>query len=147
MIDYNQIQSDLYDVLAAATFTDTIQKFWIEADEREMTLSHMPFINLRMVEAEVELRSLPSGYYIIIKFEVDCIAFDLSSYRTGAQVRDRMVKEAMEAIQADSRFSAGINASVIGPELSFLSGNPEGAQGHIAGATFTVTAEVSAEPA
>lgn len=147
MIDYNQIQSDLYDVLAAGTYTDTIQKFWIEADEREMTLSHMPFINVRMTEAAVELRTLPSGYYIRLKFEIDCIAFDLSSYRTGAQIRDRMVKEAMEAIQADSKFNANLNTSLIGDELSFLSGSPEGAQGHIAGATFTVIAEVSVEPA
>jgi hypothetical protein len=146
MIDYNQIHQDLLTLVSGGTYTDEIANFYIEADDREATFSHMPFFNIRLIQANIELRSIPNGYYGILTFEIDCVAFDLSEFRVAAVMRDRLLKECQLVIQGNSLFSGSIQTSIIGPEVKFISGTPEGANGHVAAATFGLSVEVSIEP-
>lgn len=153
MIDFFQIQSDLNDLLVATDFTTVVHptgqnidpKFYIEAMERDMSFDNMPMFNIRLIEGEVEVRSLPNGYYIVINFEIDVIAFDFTEYKNAANIRDDLLQIAMDSIRSQPQFSGTLNDSMIGPQLQFSAGAPEGAGGHVAAVTFQVTATAYVE--
>jgi len=150
LIDYYQIQEDLQALLEtgpAGGWTLQPTFVFIEAMEREAVFSSMPFINLRMTEGEMEMRSLPNGYYATITIEVDIISFDLSEFKKAASIRDDMMGEAQLAVQQNPRFNSEIETSSIAPSIRFGAGTPEGAGGHIAVGTFTITVEAFVEPA
>lgn len=149
LIDYYQIQEDLKTLLEAgpaAGWTTQPTFVFIEAMEREAVFSSMPFINIRMLEAEMEQRSLPNGYYSTITMEIDIITFDLSEFRKAATLRDDIMGEAQLAVQENPRFNSEILTASIAPSVRFGAGTPEGAGGHIAVGTFTVTVETYIEP-
>lgn len=149
-IDYFQIQEDLQVVLIAGPsdgYTDKPKEVFIEAMEREAIFDNMPFINIRLVEGEREIRSIPDGYYSHIIFEIDIITFNFTHFKEAAQLRDSLMGEAEKSIQENSRFSANIETSTLVPSMKFGAGTAEGAGGHIATGTFTLDVEVSVEPA
>ena len=149
-INYFQIQEDLQTILVAgpsAGYTVEPTKVFIEAMEREASFDNMPFINIRLVEGEREIRSIPDGYYAHILFEIDIITFNFAEFKDAAKLRDCIMGEAEKAIQENSQFSADIQTSTLTPQMRFGAGTPEGAGGHVATGTFTLDVEVSVEPA
>lgn len=145
LIDYYGIQEALQTILEAgptAGYTTHPSNVYIEAMDRELVFEAMPAINIRLTEAEIEIRSLPNGYYAFIPYEVDVVHFDLNEFRLAATVRDTMLGEAQLAVQQNARFHSSISTSTISPRVQFGAGTPEGAGGHIAVGTFTVTVEV-----
>ena len=149
MIDYYTIQSDLHTIISAGTYTDGIKEFLIEAMDRDLMLGNMPFINIRLAEADIEIRSLPNGYYAYLSFKIDVVAFDFTEYKKAAIVRDRLMKEVQTVIQGNRAFSANVQTSSVGPKVTFSAGiadEDEDSRGHIAAATFEVVVEVSVEP-
>lgn len=144
LIDYYGIQEALQALLVtgpSSGYTKEPQNVYIEAMDREAVFDAMPFINVRLTEGEVEVRSLPNGYYALLNYEVDVITFDLSEFRKAATVRDDMMGEAQLAVQENPRFHGDLSTSTISPTIRFGAGTPEGAGGHIAVGTFTVTVE------
>ena len=149
MIEYNQIQEDLQTLLSNGTFTDTIKEFFIEGMERDFMLGNMPFINIRLGSANLDLISIPNGYYGTINFKIDIAAMDFTAFSKAAIVRDRIMKEAQSLIQANRAFSANIQTSTVGPGVEFSAGIAElndVEKGHIASATFDVVVEAYVEP-
>lgn len=150
MINYYTIQDDIKTIISGGTYTDAIKEYFIEAMERDMLLGNMPFINIRMTNANLQIRSLPNGYYGMVAFEIDVVTFDLSEFKKAAIVRDRILKEVQLRLQANRQFSAGVETSTIGPRVIFGAGTAaEGdlQMGHIASATFDFVVEVYIEPA
>lgn len=149
LIDYYGIQEDLQALLLAGPvggYTIVPNNVYIEAMEREAVFEAMPFINIRLPSGEMEMRSIPNGYYAVLLYEVDVITFDLSEFRKAATVRDDMMGDAQVTVQETPRFNGSISTSLIAPNLTFGAGTPEGAGGHIATGTFTVQVEASIEP-
>lgn len=145
LVDFYQYQSDLKTILAAGPstgFQTTPQNVFIEAMERETTFSHMPFVNVRLPSANIELRSIPNGYYALINYEVDIVCFDMSHFQVAAQARDNLLADLMLAVQENRQFSANIETSIIGSEINFGAGVADNGQGHVAAVTFTVAVEV-----
>jgi len=150
LINYYQIQEDLQALLLTGPtlgYTTTPKNIFIEAMDREAIFDHMPFINIRLVDGEIEIRSIPTGYYAKLPYEVDIVSFDLSEFRKAATLRDILMGEAQLAVQQTPRFNGDISTSIIGPSIKFGAGTPEGAGGHIAIGTFTVQVETYVEPA
>lgn len=144
LIDFYGIQSALADVLKSgpeAGYTTHPHNVFIEAMDREATFDNMPFLNVRLTEGTNEVRSMPNGYYMFLTFEVDVVCFDFTEFKKAANLRDDIMGEAMLALQQNARFHAGISTSTIAPNLRFGAGTPEGAAGHVAVGTFTVTVE------
>jgi hypothetical protein len=149
MIDYTTIQQQVRNLLAAATYTDTIKEHFIEAMDRDLLLGNMPFTNVRLDKALMEIRSLPNGYYGYLLFKIDVGTFDLSEFKKAAIVRNRILREAQLYLQANRKFGASVETSSIGPEIEFLAGTVEDGEltkGHIATATFDFVVEVFIEP-
>ncbi len=149
-LDFHLIQEDLKNLLVAgpaAGYTSANQPkhVYVEAMEREGTFDSMPFINIRLVDAEMEIRSLPNGYYGLIIFEIDVVAFDFTHFKKAANIRDDLVREAWITIQETAAWSSVLSTSQLG-NIRFLAGTQEGAGGHVAIATFQVTAEAYVEP-
>lgn len=147
-LDYYQIQEDLQTILKAGPasgYTNAPLFVFIEAMDRETTFDRMPFINIRLIEADIEMITIPNGYYGNITFEIDIITFDLSEFKKASNLRDDLLREAQLAVQQTAAFSAQIQTSQLGG-VSFGVGTPEGANGHVAMCTFTVVAEAYIEP-
>ena len=151
MINYTAIQDDLKTILEAGTYTDVPKEIFIEGMEREMLLGNMPFINIRLVSAVLEIRSLPNGYYGVVLFKIDVVSFNLKSFQEAAITRDRLLRETQLVIQSNRQFSAGVETSRVGPGVEFSVGIAESGegqfQGHVASATTDVIVEVFIEPA
>ncbi len=150
LVEYYQIQEDLAELISdgpSAGYTEKPKEVFIEAMEREATFDNMPFVNVRLVEGDSELRSIPDGYYITLLYEIDIISFDLTHFKKAAKIRDDLMGEVQLAIQQTPRFAESINASTLTPSIKFGAGTPEGAGGHVATGTFTLSVEISVEPA
>lgn len=150
MINYYTIQSDLKTIISGGTYTDTIKEYLIEGMERDMPLANMPFINIRLVNAALQVRSLPNGYYAYVMFSIDIVTFDFTLFEKAAIVRDRILKEVQLRLQSNRKFSAGVETSTVGPRVEFSAGIAEEnelSRGHIASATFDIVVEVFIEPA
>lgn len=148
MIDFMQIQSDLRDMIAGGTYTDTIKEFFIEAMERDMMLGNMPCVNVTLPKAELSLTRIPNGYESVLNYRISVVAMDFTEFKKAAIVRDRILKEVMMQIQANADFSALISSSKLGPEVDFVAGIATAdnqIKGHIASAEFDVSVEVSTE--
>lgn len=147
-LDYYQMQEDLQGILLAGPSggytVDPIHVF-IEAMDRETTFDHMPFVNIRLMEADIEMTTIPNGYYGKITFEIDIITFDFTEFKIASNLRDDLLREAQLAVQETAAFSAQIQTSQLGG-VAFGTGTPEGANGHVAMCTFTVVAEAYIEP-
>ena len=142
LVDYYAIQEDMQTLLLAgpaAGYTTAPKEVFIEGMERDMVFGNMPFINIRLIEAELEPRSMPNGYNIDITYEVDISAFDFTLFKKAATVRDDLLGEAQKAIHENSRFNGDILDSLVAPEVRFGALIEEGAGGHVAIGTFTVT--------
>ena len=150
MIDYYAVQSDIKTILSGGTYTDTVKEYFIEAMERDMMLGNMPFINVRMDSANLEVRSLPNGYMGYILFKIDVVCFDLTEYKKASIVRDRLLKEVQLRLQSNRQFSAGVETSQVGPRVEFSAGIAEEndlVRGHVAAAAFDFVVTVFIEPA
>lgn len=150
IIDYFQIQEDLQTLLIAGPtggYTKAPKKVFIEAMDREATFDNMPFINIRMDDGTMEVRSLPNGYYGFINLKIDVISFDLSLLKKATNVRDDIMGEAQKAIQENPRFNGDVETCSIAGPINFGAGATEGAGGHVSAATFTVVCEIFVEPA
>lgn len=144
LIDYYAIQEALQTILVAgpaAGYATQPDNVFIEAMDRETVFESMPLINIRLIEGEMEVRSIPNGYYLLLSFEIDVVCFDLSEFRLAANQRDDIMGDAQLAIQENAQFHSSLSTSTISPSIRFGAGTPEGAGGHIAIGTFTVTAE------
>ena len=150
LVNYYQIQEDLAALLHTGPsegWQHQPNNILIEAMDREMTFDAMPLINIRLTDGEIEVRSLPNGYFAEITYELDVISFDLSEFRKASIVRDEILGDAQLTIQRNSRFNSDILTSTITPTIKFGAGTPEGAGGHIAVGTFTVVVEVEIDAA
>jgi len=150
MINYYTIQTDIKTIINGGSYTDTPKEVFIEAMDRDQLLGNMPFINIRLPSAQIELRSLPNGYYAYLLFNIDVVAFDFTEFKKAAIVRDRLLKEVQTRLQSNRQFSASVETSKIGPRIEFAAGiaeEQETTSGHIALATFDFIVEAFIEPA
>jgi len=139
--DYAGIQEALRALLEATTYSVDVLNVISEAMERDIDYSKMPLINVRLTSTAVELKSISDTYHNIIVMDVDIICFDLSLFKNAATLRDTILKEAIDAVRSNKDFHVDLETSFIGPEISFQAGAPEGNNGHVASATFSVMAE------
>jgi len=149
MIDYTGITDGIQTILQAGTYTDSIKEYLIEGMDRDMVLENMPFINVRMIGAAFEIRSLPNGYYAYLTFAIDVTTFDLSVYKKAAIVRNRILREVQLQLQSNRKFVASVETSTIGPRIAFSAGTAEDndiVRGHVASATFDFVVEAYIEP-
>jgi hypothetical protein len=148
MIDFYQVQADLKTILVAGTYTDVIKEWFIEAMERDLLLGNFPCVCINLPKANLNLISIPNGYYGTLQFRIMVVAMDFTEFRKAAIVRDRILKEVQLRLQANRAFSAIIATSTIGPSVDFAAGiaaiNNE-MKGHVASAEFDFFAEVSVD--
>lgn len=141
-IEYGNTQEALKNLLAAVDYTSTGKRVTVYEDAipAEMTLNNMPFINIVLDEADVDLVSMPRGYYESISYKVTVYAFHLSSYREATNLRDQVLALARLALMDAGQFHSSIETSKLGPKIQFGTATPESLGGHVALATLTVIA-------
>jgi len=152
LVNYYAIQSALADLLKTGPsggYTDGHhpKDVFIEAMDREAVFDNMPFINVRLPEGTMEMRSIPNGYRLYLTFEIDIVCFHFTHFVNAAILRDTILGEAQLAVQQNARFYDGIDSSKIEPTIRFGAGTVEGAQGHVATATFSVIVEADIDAA
>lgn len=153
-LDYAGIHSALRDLLAAVDYSSlftaanriTKVNVYEEAIEAEQTLAHMPFINVILVSSAPDLTSIPNGYYEQITFEVTIAAFDFTSFKEAARLRDGLLSKVVNAIMGARAFHSDLNTSTLGTQIDFGVASPQGAGGHVALATLKVVCEGYNEP-
>jgi hypothetical protein len=141
-LDYSGIQQALADLLTPATIPG-LRKTFIEAMERDMLLDNSPFVNVRLVEEDWEMVSLPNGYYSKMLFEVDVVAFHFTKYGDAATLRDQLVGVIKDVLRttANRRFHASLSTSMLVGRTKFGALVPPHGGGHVALATFQVRCE------
>lgn len=139
MINYYSIQTALSALFANVT---NVKKNLIEANDREVILDHLPLINTRLVVADVEERSIPNGYFATLRFQVDIYAYDLSSFREAAIIRDVMIKDVQTAVRSNRQFHGDVSDTRLIPTVSFGALLPEEGPGHVAKAIVEIGVEV-----
>jgi len=144
-IDYTQIQDDLA-ALLLVNVTDAANIFTEGMDREVGNLSNMPCLNVRLIESNVELTSMPDSSYERVNYIVDVVAFDFTSFRNAARIRDGLLRTAMAACRANRAFSAGITTSSVQSQVTFGASEIQGQQGHVAMASFSVLVEAYVEP-
>lgn len=140
-INYYGIQEALFNLIKDGTYTNAPEKVFIEAMERETSFDNMPLVNIRLVDGTIEIRSLPNGYFFELNFEIDVVSFNLNHFKEAATLRDTLMKEIQDLVISNPRFHADLLTAHIMPNIQFSAGTPEGAGGHIAAGTLSVTAE------
>lgn len=144
MLDFYGVQEALRDLLKAdATLAASVKQdsFFIEMMDREDRLDHMPIINVRLTEGASEIRSIPNGYYVTARFDIDIVSFDFTHFNKAARVRDNLLNRAMAVVKGNADFHVDISTSTVGPDIKFGAGTPDQGGGHLALATFSVTIE------
>ena len=149
-LNYHGISESLRDLMPLsanreAFSTTGFKTRWLEAMDRDLVLDNMSLVNVRLIQADREVRSIPEGYYVYLTFEVDVVAYDFTSFEKAATLRDALLGVAEDAVRANKRFHTDIETSSITPLIRFGVLSPQGAGGHIAVATFVVTAEANVE--
>jgi hypothetical protein len=149
-IDFHQIHSDLFDLIAAGPeggWSQTGVDVFFEAEDRLQTIASMPYIDVRLDEAEIEERSIPTGEYAFIGFEIDIVTYDLNSAKEAAKIRSELINDIYTLLKNNRQFSAQLNTSRIVPNVKFSQGTVEGATiaGGIMSATIAMIAEVYVE--
>lgn len=150
MIDYNQIHDDLVSLLTtgpSAGYTNTPVRVFMEMMENEDRFDQMPYLNARLVSAEIEPHVINTGAYAFVLYEVDVVAYAFNHFTEAARIRDELVRESQLAIQENTQFSAQVSTCKIGETVRFFAGTPEGQNGHISACTYSIVAEVYIEPA
>lgn len=145
---YGDIEQALVDLLTAVDYSSTFNadnrvttvRVINEGMAAEMTLAHMPLINVRLVESYAQLTNIPNGYYEKIQYDVDIHAFDFTSFRNATTLRDGILALARTAVQKARAFHVDLETSSISSKIQFGAAAPE-AGGHVASVTFTVVAE------
>lgn len=135
MLDYTGIAEALTTRLAT---TEGVSLAGYEVDERTLTFDHMPLIDIRPVEAENEVRA-GQDYFTSLTFQCDIYAFDLSSVKEAAIVRDSILKSAQNVVRANPAFHVDLESSVLGA-VEFSSTKDENTGSFVAQASFQVIA-------
>jgi hypothetical protein len=144
-LDYTAIQDGLVAMLQANVAE--AKNVYNEGMMRDVgNISKMPLINVRLIESSDELTSMPNGYYERVTLNVDVIAFDFTSFKEAATLRDTVLKAAKSACRQNNKFAPGIETSSVQSQTTFGASEIEGQQGHVAMATFTVIVEAYVEP-
>lgn len=138
-LDYYGVQNAIAVILRANV--TAVKQVLIEAMEREMIFDNMPMINVRLSESSDELTTIPNGYYEHVAYEIDVVAYDLTSFREAATLRDSILRAAKNVIRSNRVFHVDIQTSSVVGKTSFGALSPEGAGGHVALATFTIVVE------
>jgi len=133
-IDFNQIQDDLVTLIdGGSTGAKLVKK---EADERDYAFHNMPLVDVRLTDADPEVRA-GQDYFAETTFEVQVTAFDLSDFSEAATLRQSVITAVVDLIRTNAKFSASIESSVIGAH-SFSSAKDEQSGAFMAAATVQV---------
>lgn len=135
MLDYTGIAEALATVLVAA---EGVNLSGYEVDERTLSYDNMPLIDVRPVEAENDVRA-GQDYFTRLTFQCDIYAFDLSSVKEAAIVRDSILKSAQNVVRANPAFHVDLETSVLGA-VEFSSTKDENSGSFVAQASFQVIA-------
>ena len=135
MLDYTGIAEALATVLVAA---EGVHLSGYEVDERTLSYDTMPLIDVRPVEAENDVRA-GQDYFTRLTFQCDIYAFDLSSVKEAAIVRDSILKSAQNVVRANPAFHVDLETSVLGA-VEFSSTKDENSGSFVAQASFQVIA-------
>lgn len=137
---YSDLEAALSSLLVAGSTGAT--HIFIEGMEREvLNLSHMPLINIRVVESAPEVVSLPNKYHERVQLAIDIVAFDFTSYSAASRIRSALVRAVRDLIVANRQFYSLLDTTTIGPSVSFGASGTRENNGHIAMATMTVLCE------
>lgn len=135
MLDYTGIAEALATVLGTV---DGLNLAGYEVDERTLSFDHMPLIDVRPSEADNEVRA-GQDYFTTLTFQCDIYAFDLSSVKEAAIVRDTILKSAQNAVRANPAFHVDLETSQLG-SVEFSSTKDEDTGSFVAQASFQVLA-------
>jgi hypothetical protein len=140
-LSYYDIQEALRDLLKAAVYNHVVKHFHIEAMARETTFDHMPFINIRLPNFDVEQRSIPDGDYVFLNLEIDVATMDFTEFKKAAKVRDDIVNTVISTVKANPRFHGDLSTAHVLGNVQLGAAEQEGAGQNVALATLTVVAE------
>lgn len=110
--DFNQIADDLQALLRTGLDgTVRPQHIMIDAMDTERGLNQMPYVDIRLQASEPQVRA-GQDYYGGTTYDLYVAAFDLSSYRKAATLRNEIVRTIMATVRGTPRFSADLETSV-----------------------------------
>jgi hypothetical protein len=120
-----------------------VSNIFVEGMEREvLNLSHMPLINIRIIETNPEIISLDKKYIETITLAIDIVAFDFTSYAAASRIRSALIEAVRGVIAANKLFYSFLDSTTMGPSITFAASGENDGNGHIAMATMTVTCQV-----
>jgi len=107
--DYNTLEADLRTLLEGDV--TGAHQVVAEALDSQMTFANMPFVNIRLVEHQPDVRA-GQDYYGPVNFEIDIMAFDLSSHLEAAKIRNDLVRDVVSSVRGSPRFSGDVESTI-----------------------------------
>lgn len=107
-----------------------------EMDERDDTIMNMPLADVRFVRMDPEVRA-GNDYVVEASYIVTVEAFDFTSRREAATLRNGLVKTAMLGVKDNPRFDTDLESSFLGP-AEFVDAKDDDTGAFVAMATFQV---------
>ena len=138
MIDYTGIAEAL-----AAVFADVdgVATAGYELDQRDLSLTNMPIIDVRPADVDNEVRA-GQDYVSNVSYQCDLYTFALSDVKKAATLRDKILKDAQNAVRANPQFHVDLETSILGVVEFSSTGKDEEVGAYSALATFAVVAIV-----
>lgn len=133
-VDFQQIQDDLVTLItnnvSDFNFIDT------DMDEREHSMHNMPLADVTLNLVEPEPRA--AGQYVQRPtLQVEIVAFDLSSSREAAIIRNDLLQKVQQAIVDNPQFSGELSDTLLG-NVEFQNARDEDTGAFISGCRMLV---------
>lgn len=142
MIDIDGIGESLR-TLIETNQTD-FQMVRYEGDERDQNFSNMPYCDINLLRMDPDIRA-GNDYVVSATYIVTVIAFDFTSHKEAATIRNVLVKDAQNTIRQNSKFDTDLETSKIGPS-EFANAKDDESKAFMAVATFEVDVLVFVGP-
>jgi hypothetical protein len=112
-IDYDQILDDFVALIQAQV--PEFASVGKNMPDRDFHMGNMPACDVRLGGIVPELTSIDNTYWTQVVLSCDIGAVDLSGYDEAATMRQDLLNKFHRAIQTNTRFSASVDTTVIGP--------------------------------
>jgi hypothetical protein len=138
MIDYTGVAEALADVFRGV---DSVATAGYEVDQRDLSLTNMPIIDVRPADADNEIRA-GQDYVTALSYQCDLYTFALSDAKKAATLRDTILKDAQNAVRANPQFHVDLETSFLGAVEFSSTGKDEDVGAYSSLASFAVIAIV-----
>lgn len=129
-IDYDGILVDLQSAVQTANLG--FKNVLVDADARDYLIPNMPLLDIR-VKRVVPEPVTNATYYGDMTIEAEICAFDLTSRRKAAKLRNDLTNALHAFVKANPRFSSHLETTVIG-QVDFGTGESKAEGAFVAGA-------------